>query len=402
MHKKKKITGFGSLCQQQAATGKKISSHTVPIYASSGFSFKNAEEAIEIFQDREKGYAYARHANPTVEMCEETIATLEVYGSEMKAKAQMFSSGMAAITAAILSCVKPGEKILTQNLLYGTTDELMKTLLADFQIQTIQTNLHDADTVETLLKKDKKIKLIYLETPSNPVLEILDIAEMVSLAKAYGCKTIVDNTFASPYLQQPLLLGADLSVHSTTKYLNGHGSGLGGIVVGTDKKLVKEEVWKKVKLTGACANAWDAWLVLQGIKTLELRMQRHCENAKKVAFFLDDHPSVLKVNYPGLKKHPQHNLAKKQMRDFGGMLSFDLKGGIKAGIRFINNLSLGQLITTLGTTDTIYLHPASMSHVNVPKAQRLQFGITDGLVRMSVGIETAEDIINDMEQALER
>ncbi|MBC8047986.1 MAG: aminotransferase class I/II-fold pyridoxal phosphate-dependent enzyme, partial [Fimbriimonadaceae bacterium] len=321
--------------------------------------------------------------------------------SEVKAKAQLFSSGMAAISAAILSCIKPGEKILAQQLLYGTTDELMKTQLKEFGIEVIQMNLQDIKVVEDHLKKDKKIKLLYIESPSNPILEIFDIEVLTSLAKKYKCKTIVDNTFATPYLQKPLLLGADISVHSTTKYLNGHGTGMGGVVIGTDKKLIKEDVWKKVKLFGGNSNAWDAWLILNGIKTLELRMQRHCENAKKVALYLNDHAAVSKVNYPGLKNSPHHGLAKKQMLDFGGMVSFELKNGLKAGIKFMNNVKVGKLITSLGTVDTIMLHPASMSHVSVPKEQRLEHGITDGLVRMSVGIENADDILNDIEQALE-
>lgn len=402
MGKSKHVKGFGTLCVEHTELTKKIQPHAAPIYATSGYLFDNTEDAMQMFLDRDRGYLYSRWANPTVELCELKIAQLETQGTKQQAYAQMFSSGMAAVSSAILSCVLPGEKILTQNLLYGTTVEFMHSQLATFGIDVLHADLHHLDRVEKTLKKEKKIKLLYIESPSNPILEVFDIKTLTSIAKKYGCKVIVDNTFATPYLQKPLLSGADLVVHSTTKYLNGHGTGLAGVVVGSDKKLVKESVWAKVKLLGCNANAWDAWLVLNGIKTLELRMLRHCENAMKIAAFLEQQKAVKRVNYPGLKSHMQHKLAKQQMSGFGGMLSFELWGGLQAGIRFMNHVRVGKLITSLGTTDTIMLHPASMSHVNVAPEQRLRYGISDGLVRLSAGLENADDIIADLKQALKK
>lgn len=400
MMKKNKVnTGFGTLCVGTIQTEKKIKPHNEPIYATSAYLFDHTNEAIEIFKNKDKGFTYSRWANPTVELCEKKIAMLESFGSQLKTDAQLFSSGMAAITAALLSCLSPGDSVLTQHIFYGTTDELIKSELKNFGINQLQANLNNLNEVETILKKNKKIKVIYVETPSNPLLECIHLKNLATISKKYHCKLLVDNTFATPFLQRPLLLGADLSIHSTTKYLNGHGSGLGGVVIG-EKKFIKEEVWKKVKLMGGNSNAWDAWLILNGMKTLELRMQRHCSNAKQVANFLSEHKAVRTVHYPALKNHPTYTIAKQQMHDFGGMLSFELKGGFKAGIAFMNHISVGNLVTTLGTTDTIFLHPASMSHVNVSKEQRLKFGIHDGLIRMSVGIENIEDILNDLENTL--
>ena len=400
MSKKKNNLQFGSLCVQPSKITKKISPHTEPIYATTAYTFDSTEEAMKLFDDQFQGYVYSRWSNPTVEMAENKIAALETHGSDIKAKAQLFSSGMAAISSAMMACLNTGEKLLTQNQLYGTTDELIQKQLTAFGIENARCDLNDLDKVENIIKKDKSVKLIYLETPSNPMMEVYDINAISKLANKYKIKVAVDNTFASPYCQQPLISGADLVIHSTTKYLNGHGSGLGGVVVGKDIKFMKENVWTKIKLLGANSNAFDAWLILQGLKTLEIRMQRHCANAKKVAEFLRDHKKVAQVNYCGFKEHPQHKIIKKQMRDFSGMLSFDLKGGLKAGKQLMNSVKLCNMVTTLGTLDTLIQHPASMTHVNVPRARRIAGGITDGLVRLSVGIENVEDIIADLEQGL--
>ena len=391
---------FGSACVQQVRLDKTIRPHTEPIYATSAYLFESTEDAMHLFEDQFRGYIYSRWGNPTIEMAEIKIAQLEGLNSDLKPKAQLFSSGMAAVTATILSCVKKDEKLLTQPQLYGTSDEMIQRQLTEFHIGNIRCDLNDIDAVEEILKNDSSIKLIYAETPSNPMMEVYDIAALSSLAKKYNCRLAIDNTFSSPYCQQPLLLGADISLHSTTKYINGHGSGVGGVVIGSDETFMKEEVWLKVKLLGANANAFDAWLILQGLKTLELRMQRHCENARKVADYLYTHRAISAVHYCGSKDHPQHRTAKKQMHDFGGMLSFELKGGLEAGIHLMNHVKLCNLVTTLGTVDTLLQHPASMTHVNVPKERRLAAGITDGLVRMSVGIENVEDIIEDLENSL--
>jgi methionine-gamma-lyase len=400
MAKTTKKTGFGSLCVQPGKTDKIILPHNEPIYATTAYTFESTDHALSLFDDHHKGYVYSRWGNPTVTMAEEKIAAMETFGSERKAKAQLFSSGMAAIAAVLLSCAKAGDTILTQNQLYGTTDELMQKQLRDWNINITRCDLNDIKAVTTILKNDKHIKLIYIETPSNPMMEIFDIQSISAVAKKYGCRVAVDNTFSSPYCQRPLLLGADFSVHSATKYLNGHGSGLGGVVIGLDIPFMKNEMWNKVKLLGANSNAFDSWLLLQGLKTLELRMERHCENAKKVAAFLSANKYVSKINYCGDKQHPQKNIIKKQMLAHSGMLSFELKGGLKAGIKLMNKVKVCKMVTSLGTLDTLIQHPASMTHVNVPRDRRMAAGITDGLVRLSVGIENVQDIIDDLSQGL--
>lgn len=400
MSKHKSVKGFGSACVQLSKIDKKIAPHNEPIYATTAYTFDSTDEALELFEDQFKGYIYSRWNNPTVEMAEKKIARLETHGTDLKAKSQLFSSGMAAITAVLLSCVKPGQRLLTQNQLYGTTDELIQKQLGELKIENLRMDLNDLDKVQEVLKKNKNIKLIYIETPSNPMMEVFDIGALSKIAKKYDCKVAVDNTFASPYCQQPLKHGADFSLHSATKYLNGHGNGLGGVVTGTDEKFMQEDVWSKIKLMGANSNAFESWLILQGLKTLEIRMQRHCENAKQVAKFLTGHKKVVKVNYCGAKDHPQAKIIKKQMTNYSGMLSFELKGGMKAGIQLLDKVRLCNMVTTLGTLDTLIQHPASMTHVNVPRERRIAAGITDGLIRLSVGIENAEDIIADLENGM--
>ncbi len=400
MAKSVKVSGFGSLCVQPGTSDKVILPHNEPIYATTAYTFESTEHALSLFDDHHKGYVYSRWGNPTVTMAEEKIAGMETFGSDIKAKAQLFSSGMAAIAAVILANAKAGDKILTQPQLYGTTDELIQKQLADWQIGNVRCDLNDFKKVEQLLQTDKTIRLIYIESPSNPMMEVFDIQTLCKIAHQYKCCVAVDNTFSSPYCQRPLLLGADFSVHSATKYLNGHGSGLGGVIIGRDEKFMKNEVWMKVKLLGANSNAFDSWLLLQGLKTLELRMERHCNNAKKVAAFLEQHSAVTKVLYCGSKNHPQKNIIKKQMLAHSGMLSFELKGGLKAGVKLMNKVKVCKMVTSLGTLDTLIQHPASMTHVNVPRERRMAAGITDGLVRLSVGIENVEDIIADLTQGM--
>ncbi|MFN3939885.1 MAG: trans-sulfuration enzyme family protein, partial [Chitinophagales bacterium] len=358
------------------------------------------EPAMQLFDDRDKGFIYSRWGNPTVEMAEQKIAVLETFGLDIQARAQMLSSGMAAISAVLLACVKKGEKVLTQSQLYGTTDELMQSLLPELGIETIVADLQNAKEVEALLKSDNKIKLVYIETPSNPLMEVFDIAMLCKIAARHKVKVAVDNTFSTPYLQQPLKWGADFSVYSATKFLNGHGNSLSGFVVGRDNKFMRDKVWRYVKLIGANSNAFDAWLLLQGLKTLPLRMERHCANATKVAAFLQEHPAVAQVNYTGFKDHPQYKIVKKQMRMPGAMISFELKGGMKAGIKLMRKVKLCKLVTSLGTTDTLIQHPASMTHVNVPAQRRISLGISDGFVRISVGIEDIQDILLDLDRGL--
>lgn len=400
MARRKQKSGFGTTAVTPATVEQKILSHVEPLYATTAYGFSSMEHVMSLFADPSKGYVYSRWDNPTVHMAAQKVAALESHDTGLQAYGQMFSSGMAAITAVLTACAQAGEAILTQPQLYGTTDELMQKQLQAWNIRTLRCNMHDLQALESTLKKNKKIRLVYLETPSNPMMEVTDIRAVAEVAHAHGCKVAVDNTFASPYCQQPLRHGADLVVHSATKYLNGHGNGLGGVVVGTDKQFMQEHIWSKVKLLGANHNPFESWLLLQGIKTLEIRMQRHCDNAAAVAAWLSTHPKVKRVLYCGAADHPQAKIIARQMTDHSGMLSFELKGGLQAGKKLLSRVQLCRMITTLGTLDTLIQHPASMTHVNVPKERRLASGITDGLVRMSIGIENIADILNDLEQGL--
>jgi methionine-gamma-lyase len=263
-------------------------------------------------------------------------------------------------------------------------------------------DLKQLEQLEDKLRNDASVGAIYIETPSNPDLACVDIAAITDLASKYQVKTILDNTFASPYLQQGFRLGVDIVIHSTTKYLNGHGNMIGGVIIGRDREFMEGKVKEHVKLLGTMASPFDSWILNNGLKTLSLRMERHCDNAEKIARFLEDHPKISRVNYPGLTSHPDHSIALKQMKKAGGMLSFEVKGGLDAGKRMMSNIQFCSFAPTLGNVDTLILHPASMSHLRVAKEIRERIGITDGLIRLSVGIETVEDIISDLSQSLDK
>ncbi len=397
----RKNSGFSTACvRYRAVEDKAIQPHREAIYPTSAFSFSNADEAMRLFENREAGYIYGRWSNPTSDAAAMAIADLETLGSDLQAEARLFSSGMAAISAALMALLKPGDVLLSQHQLYGGTDELLRGILQPWGVQNLRADLNDLDALAAVLKKEPRIRLIYAESPSNPMLNCVDFTALSAFCRSADLPLVVDNTFATPYLQQPLLLGADVVLHSTTKFLNGHGSALGGAVVSTRLDWMRNELFAQLKLMGACPSPFDAWLLINGIKTLELRMERHCSNAAALAQFLDGHPALSTVHYPGLSTHPHHQLAKRQMRNFGPMLSFELRGGIEAGIRLMNRVKLCTLATTLGTPDTLIQHPASMTHRPVPREDRLAAGISDGLVRLSVGIENIEDLIADLDQAL--
>ena len=391
---------FGSLCVQEFQDKRTTKPHQLPIYATSSFEFENINQGIDIFSGASKGHVYGRYGNPTIEVVAEKIARLEAYGLDMETHCLLTISGMSAISSLAMATLKTGDKILTQGNLYGGSTELFTKTLEPFGIQTIMINLKDIDKVEQLVKEDPSIRMIYFETPSNPSLACVDIQALCEIARQYDRYSVIDNTFCTPYLQLPFRFGVDFVIHSTTKYLNGHGNSIAGAIVGKDIDFMKEKVWQVMKLAGTNCNPWDAWLINNGIKTLELRMDRHCTNAQTIAEFLESQNSVEKVNYNGLPSHEDHQLATKQMKKYGGMLSFELKGGLDAGITFMNKIKFCTLAPTLGDVDTLILHPASMSHLNVPKAIRERNGITDGLIRLSVGIENVEDIIEDLEQAM--
>lgn len=392
---------FDSLTVKERPENRTTAPHVLPLYATSSFDFENIDQGIEIFKNIESGHAYSRYANPTVDTVAAKIADLETHGLNLKAEAVMTSSGMSAIATLMLGVLNQGDKVLSQANLYGGTTELLNAVFSRFGVETVYTNLRDLDEVESRLKKDKSIKMLYCETPANPTLACVDIAALSDLAHRYGAVCAIDNTFATPMLQQPFALGVDYVVHSTTKYLNGHGNSIAGVVLGRDPERMRQGVWRATKLAGTNCSPFEAWLTNNGMKTLALRMARHCENALAVAQFLEQHPAVERVNYPGLSSHPDHALAARQMRGgFGGMLSFELRGGMEAGLACMNRIRFCSLAPTLGDVDTLILHPASSSHLAIPKDVRLQNGITDGLIRVSVGIENVADIVADLAAAM--
>jgi methionine-gamma-lyase len=284
--------------------------------------------------------------------------------------------------------------------LYGGTQELMTKVLAATGIEVIIVDMRDLNLVIEALNKHPQIKLVHIETPANPTIQCVDIEAVTQIAKTKNLIVSVDNTFATPYLQQPFKYGVDYVFHSTTKFLNGHGTAIGGVLLGKDLEKMRTSVWKWHVLLGGNSNPFDAFLLTQGMKTLEIRMERHCANAQAVAEFLVKHPAVAQVNFTGLASHPDYELCKKQMRLPGAVMSFELKGGLEAGKKFINRLQMCVRAISLGTVDTLVSHPASMSHFGIPRDERIKYGITDGLIRMSVGIENIEDILNDLDQAL--
>lgn len=391
---------FDSYCVKEVKDTKSTKPHILPLYLTTAYVFEDIQEGIDIFTGEKTGHVYSRYGNPTMDAVAQKLADLEVFGSDMQAYGQFCSSGMSAISTILMSLTQSGDCILTQGNLYGGTTELVQKIISRTGVSCIIEDFTDLDKVETCLKTSPNIKLLYLETPTNPTLSCVDLEAIAHLAKRYQVKTVCDNTFCTAYLQQPLLLGIDFVIHSTTKYYNGHGTGMGGVIISTHKDFMKKEVFEQMKLLGTNGNPFDAWLVHNGLKTLSLRMDRHGTNAMELARFLSKHPSVKFVNYPGLKEHTSHTIAKKQMRNFGGMLSFELKGGLDAGKRAMDKIQLCVLAPTLGNVDTLILHPASMSHIKVDKDVRAKYGITDGLIRLSVGIENKEDLMMDIDQAI--
>ena len=377
-----------------------IRSHQLPIFATSSFEFADIQHGIDVFSGKEKAHFYSRYANPTIDAVAQKIADLEGFGLNKNLRGVMLSSGMAAISTLLMGVLKTGDKVLTQGNLYGGTTELFNKILQPLGITPVYVNLNDEAEVREAYAKNPEIQCVYFETPANPTLECIDIEKLVRLAKnEFGSITVCDNTFCSPYLQQPFRFGVDFVIHSTTKYLNGHGNATAGIIVGETGETM-QKVWQAMKLIGSNCNPFDAWLTATGIKTLELRMQRHCENASKVAAYLEKQPQISVVNHPSLASHKSHELAKRQMRDFGGMLSFEMADGFDAAVAAMKRIKFASFAPTLGDVDTLIMHPASMSHINVPREMRLQNGITDGLIRLSVGIENAQDIIDDLAQAI--
>lgn len=365
-----------------------------PIYQTSTFAFSDANEAAACFAREKAGFVYTRLGNPTQAALEEKIANLE----EGEA-ALAFGSGMAAISGTVLALVGKGDHLLADETLYGCTHNLFTHLLPKYGVQVTFTNMADLEEVKRKIKDNTKI--VYFETPGNPTLKLVDMLEISNLAHQKGATVVVDNTFMSPYFQRPLNYGVDIAVHSATKFIGGHGDVIAGLVVGS-KKFIDTLRTTILKDIGGIISPFDAWLLLRGLKTLVVRMDRHNTNALEIAHFLQTHPLIKKVYYPGLPSHPQHELAKRQMTGFGGLISFEIKGGLENAKRLLNGLRLCKLAVSLGDVDTLIQHPASMTHAVVPRDDRLRMGITDELVRLSVGLEDANDIIHDLSDTLSK
>ncbi|NJD60832.1 MAG: methionine gamma-lyase [Anaerolineales bacterium] len=384
-------------------------SHVSPIYQTSTFNFTDVATGAGIVARTEPGYYYTRLANPNLDQLAQKIAYMEgldllraqpgVQPADLVA-GQVFSSGMAAITAVLLSKVKAGDTIVAQEAVYSATFTFLKDIAPSLGIQVSWVHDTSPSSWVSAFDQHPNAKLAYAETPANPTMAVVELKPLAELAHQHGAWLAVDNTFASPYCQRPLSLGADIVMHSTTKFLSGHGTLTGGAVVSSHPAYIHDELFKFVKILGGIPSPFDAWLANLGLKTFELRMQRHCENALQVAHFLSSHPAVAEVHYPGLEGDPGHEIATRQMHAYGGMLSFELKGGMQAGIRLMERVKLATLAVSLGMVDTLIEHPASMTHGPVAKADRLNQGITDGLVRLSVGVENLADILADLEQGL--
>lgn len=365
-----------------------------PVYMSSTFTFPSAEYGGACFAGTEKGYFYSRISNPTLDLLERRIAILE----EGEA-AVAFSSGMGAITACCWTFLKPGDEVIVDQTIYGCTYAYFHHGLARFGVKITHVDLTDSRKLAAAISE--QTRLVYCETPANPNMRIVDIAALSQITRVNGSLFIVDNTYCTPYLQTPLALGADIVVHSATKYLGGHGDLLAGLAV-TRKNLADQIRLVGLKdMNGAVLSAQDAALILRGMKTLAVRMERHCASAQTIAEKLSQHPLVEQIYYPGLPNFPQHELVKRQMRGAGGMIAFELRGGMAAGIAFLNALQLIYRAVSLGDCETLAQHPASMTHSSYTPEERRHHLISDGLIRLSVGLEDVGDLLNDLLQALE-
>ncbi len=366
-----------------------------PIYMNSTYAFESTEQGQNRFLGEEAGYVYSRIGNPTQTVLEQKLASLE--GGEA---ALAVASGMGAITALLWSYVEPGDVILADKTLYGCTYAFFTEGLRKFGVIL---EFADFNNVQEIKQKlTEKTRFLFFETPANPNMRIIDIKLVCDLAHEAGAKVIVDNTYCTPYLQRPLEFGADYVIHSMTKYLCGHGDVIAGAIIGPQEDIQHILLYGVKDMTGAVISPFDAYLVIRGLKTLEIRMDRHSSTASGLAEKIEQHPLVSDVYYPGLISNAQHDLAKKQMQDFGGMIAFELKGGYDAGIKFMDKVQLAMRAVSLGDAETLVQHPASMTHITYSPEQRLEHGISEGLIRISVGLENPDDIMNDILQAIDQ
>lgn len=402
--------GIGTLVNHIAEGEHPLHSHLAPIYQTSTFGFPDVATGAAIFKGEDPGYTYTRMKNPNQVFLANKIAALEGLDLlraqperpfEQIVAGQVFATGMAAITSAILARVSTGQTIIAQEAVYGATFTFLHDVAPRYGINVVW--LHEIAVQDWVnaFKAHPDAVLAYVETPANPTMAIVDLEAVSQIAHHYGAWVYVDNTFATPYAQRPMTLGVDVVLHSTTKYLCGHGTVVGGIAVTKHPEWIHKELYSILKNLGGSASPFDCWLTSLGLRTFELRMQRHSENAMQVARYLQNHPKVETVYYPGLESHAGYDIACKQMTSFGGMIAFELKGGLAAGEAMLNHVQMMTLAVSLGNTDTLIQHPASMTHAGVPREERLRTGLTDGLVRLSVGIENVEDILSDLDQALQ-
>ncbi|MEJ6576534.1 MAG: methionine gamma-lyase [Emcibacteraceae bacterium] len=366
-----------------------------PIYMTSTFTFENAEQGAALFAGEEKGHFYSRISNPTLSLLEECIADLEGAEASMAT-----ASGMGAITSTLWTLLAQGDEIIVDKTLYGCTFSFFSHGLTKFGVTIKHVDMRDPENVRAAITD--KTKVIYFETPANPNMRIVEIVAVAKIAKEHNIITVVDNTYATPYLCRPISLGVDLVVHSATKYLGGHGDLVAGLVVGSEELITRIRLEGVKDMTGAVMAPLTAFQIMRGLKTLEIRMDRHCSTAEIIAEKLENHSAIDVVHYPGLKSFPQYGIAKRQMTKPGGMIAFELKGGFENGMRFMNELKLIKRAVSLGDVDTLIQHPASMTHSAYSPEKRVIHGISDGLVRLSVGLETPDDIIADLMGALDR
>ena len=369
---------------------------TTPIFQTSTFVFDSAEQGGRRFALEESGYIYSRLGNPTNTQLEEKVALLE--GAEA---CMSTASGMGAISSALWTALKAGDHVIASKTLYGCTFALLNHGLTRFGIEVSFVDASNLQEVKNAIKENTKV--VYLETPANPDLRLVDIKALCDIAhEKEDCLVFVDNTFCTPYIQRPIEFGADVVVHSATKYLNGHGDVIAGFVVGKLDFINQVRLFGVKDMTGAVLSPFDSYLTLRGMKTLEIRMEKHTKNAMEVAEFLESHENVTMVSYPGLKSFPQYELAQRQMDMPGGMIAFEVKGGLEAGKKLLNSLNLCTLAVSLGDCETLIQHPASMTHSPYTPEERAEAGISEGLIRISVGLEAAQDIINDLKEGLDK
>ncbi len=384
--------GFNTKLIHAGAFEDEFGSATVPIYQTSTFKFKNAQHGADCFSGKSNGFIYTRIGNPTIHALEQNIAELENGFGGIAT-----SSGMGAVSSVYMALLGAGTHIISSDAVYGPARGILEQDFSRYNVEASFVNTSETENIIAAIKPNTKV--LYIETPANPTMDITDIAACAKIAKEHNLLLVVDNTFCSPYLQKPLLLGADVVLHSVTKFINGHADIVGGVIVAKDPEIYKK-IRHSMVFLGCNMDPTQAFMVLRGVKTLAIRIERAQENALKVAKFLEAHPKVAWIKYPGLESHPQFNLAKQQMNGFGSMMSFGLKGGYEAGKKLMDNVHLAMLAVSLGGVETLIQHPASMTHAVVSREDKLAAGITDDLVRFSVGIEDVEDIIEDLNQGL--